>query len=143
MNYAYRQGMAPSDRPWKVVQQFKASDGQREVYLDKKQRAALLAHSSPELATLLKGLPYTAARPTELTAARVGDYDAKSQTLKLTTHKGNGTARLRTVPVVPQAQKLFVSQVKNELPSAYLFTNPDKEPWTRHQYAYEMRQAVR
>jgi len=142
MNYGYRQGLVQTDRAWKVVQQFKAADGQREVFLNAKQRAALLAECSPELADLLTGLFFTAARPTELTVATLADLDLKTKTLKLTTHKGNGAARVRSVPLTAQATKFFKARSASKLPSAYLFTAPGGAPWTRHQYALELRTAV-
>jgi integrase len=142
MNYAHRHNMVHTDKAWKVVQQFKASDGQRDTWLEPEQRQALLASASPELATLLRGWLYTAARPMELPAARVKDFDAKTGTITFTTHKGDGSARVRSVPLSPDAVRFFKQQCQSKLPSAFVFTNVTGEPWSRHQYAAEIREAV-
>ena len=140
LNYAYRQGMVGTDRAWKVVQQFRVPDGQRDIYLTAKQRKELIAHCTPELADLLTGLYLTGARPTELTTATVNDLDLRSRTLTLTTQKGGKGARSRDVHLLPAAVEFFKELKKRN--RDYLFVQEDGQPWPKHQYTRALNEAL-
>jgi integrase len=89
MNYAYKRRMASSDHVWRVAQQFPSAEGQRNTYLALEQCRELLAQGPGPLADFLTGLLYTAARPNELAAATVADFDQATQTLRQVTANPN------------------------------------------------------
>jgi integrase len=70
-------------------------EGDTAVFLTPDQRRAIIAAAAPYAAAFLRGLELTGARPKELSAARVGDFDAK--VLKLAHRKGAAAQTPRTL----------------------------------------------
>ena len=67
------------------------------VFLSDEQRAAIIAHATPEFAALLRGCYYTGARPGEIAKATVADLDIKRGTLRLSDMKAGDEPRVRDV----------------------------------------------
>jgi integrase len=127
MNFAYRRGGAPSDRPWRVVKRFTAPNKKRERILSRDERKALIGAATPCVANFLTALYYTAARPPEIAQAKVKDLDLTSKTLRLVTRKGPGAERVRQFPldVNPNALEFFKALAKGKLPAAPLVSWED------------------
>lgn len=124
MNFAYRRGNAPTDRPWKVVKQFSVRHNKRERILDRDERKRLIDACTQEVANFLKAIYYTSARPPEIAKAKVKDLDLVNKTLRLSTRKGTGEERVRDFPldVNPNAFEFFKTMAKDKLPSAPLIS---------------------
>jgi integrase len=96
-------------------------DGETAVFLSPKERKAVIDAAEPATAALARGLELTGARPKELAATVVGDFDGK--TLRLSHHKGR-PPRLRVRHVVLSAEgvQFFKRQTSDRLPAAPIFT---------------------
>jgi integrase len=148
LNYAFHQSMCPSDAAWRRVNAFKgagAADGARTVFLTVDQRQRLLSACEPHVADLLRGLLYTGARPlsnAELPVAKIDDFDAQQKTITLRNYKGDGSERVRVVPLAEAAVEFFQQMCKNKPPPEYLFMNgPDR--WRRHMWSSAIASAVK
>src|SRR5215469_4571575 len=115
--------------------------GETAVFLDAVQRKAVIAAASPAAARFFRGLELTGARPKELAATIVADFDGR--TLRLAHRKGRpAKLRPRHVLLSAEAIEFFNEQSKDKLPSAPLFAEDGETPWRRHIWAREMRAAV-
>jgi integrase len=84
------------------------------------QRKAVIAAASPAAARLLRGLELAGARPKELAATVVADFDGR--TLRLAHHKGRREKlRPRHVVLSADAIEFFKEQSKDQLPGAALY----------------------
>ena len=115
--------------------------GETAVFLDSAQRKAVIAAAAPAAALFLRGLELTGARPKELAATVVADFDG--QMLRLAHRKGR-PAKLRSRHVLLSSDgiEFFKEQSRDKLLGAPLFTEDGETPWRRHIWAREMRAAV-
>jgi integrase len=115
--------------------------GETAVFLDAAQRKAVIDAASPPAARFLRGLELTGARPKELAATLVVDFDG--HTLRLAHRKGRpAKLRRRHVVLSAEAIEFFRQQSKDKLPNAPLFTEDGETPWRRHVWAKEVRAAI-
>jgi len=63
-------------------------------YLTAQQRRRLIEKADPDTADFIRALLHSAARPNEMQAARVSDFDARERTLRLVSLKGRGEERV-------------------------------------------------
>lgn len=103
---------------WGNVKQHKKADGKRELYLDRKQRRALLAHAGADIRDVMECVILTGCRPGDPAAVLRRDYDARHGTVTFRTK-----AHPRTVPLSPAAKTLFDRLAKDKLPNAHMFTS--------------------
>lgn len=117
-------------------------DGETAVFLTPAQRKALIAAAAPRDAEFFRGLELTGARPKELAAATVSDFDGHQ--LKLSHRKGR-PAKLRTRYVLLSADgvEFFRKQAADKTPKAPLFTEDGSQPWRRHVWAHAFRAAAK
>jgi integrase len=143
LNHAVELGYLGNPVAWKLKSLSDEVDegGETAVFLDAAQRRAVIAAASPPAARFLRGLELTGARPKELAATVVADFDGN--TLRLAHRKGR-PAKLRPRHVVlgPEAIAFFNEQSKDKLPGAPLFTEDGETPWRRHTWAREVRRAI-
>jgi len=113
------------------------------VFLSPGQRKSLIDAATAPASAFMRGLEFTGARPGELAAATVADFDNKRASLMLSHRKGR-PAKLRTRAVVlsPEGAAFFRSQARRKLPTARLFLNPLHRPWERKEWAAEIRAAA-
>jgi integrase len=115
--------------------------GETAVFLDAAQRRAVIAAAAPAAARFLRGLELTGARPKELAATLVVDFDG--HTLRLAHRKGRpAKLRRRHVVLSAEAIEFFKEQSKDKLPSAPLFAEDGETPWRRHVWARQVRAAI-
>lgn len=122
---------------WRLVKQYKAADGRREIFLDIEQRRALLAAAAGSVRDLIEAALLTGARPGELAAATRSAFDGRTQTLKLT-----GKTGPRTVPLTGAALTFFERVSKSKLPGATLLPRDDGKPWQRAEWTESVRAAA-
>ncbi len=116
-------------------------EGETAVFLTAEQRGALEAAAEARSAAFFRGLELTGARPHELAAATVGDYDGAA--LRLAHRKGRPPKlRVRRVTLSTDGIKFFDQQTAGRLPKAPIFTEDGKTPWRRHIWAREFRAAA-
>lgn len=124
------------------------------VFLTPAQRKALLSSAEPSTADFLRGIELTGARPRELAAAAVSDFDGAA--LRLAHRKGRpAKLRVRYVTLGPQGLEFFARLVAGKPASAPLFKpvrleadndvrpdEPDQRVWTTHLWGRRVRAAV-
>lgn len=143
LSFAFKNQLAPSDTAWRNVPMFPAADGRRDVYLSVEQRRAILKVCPPALADFLLAILYTAARPGELAAAIVGDFDRKQKTLRLISNKGrDGAPRARQVDLIDTAVALFTKHSQLRTNTLPLLTNTEGRAWQKKHWAELLRRAV-
>lgn len=146
LNRAHTEGHIGNPAAWKLAPLADDVDeaGETAVFLTPEQRRALIKAASPSGGAFLRGLELTGARPKELAAATVADLDARAGTLRLYHRKGR-PARLRPRIVVLSAEgaAFFRAQARRKVPAARLFVDSESNPWERHEWAREMREAIK
>jgi site-specific recombinase XerD len=133
-----RQVAATAAQEWRDVKQHAKADGRRKIYLDVKQRRALLAAVTGAVRDLMEAAMVTGARPGELASAERGAFDGRLKTLKL-----NGKTGPRTVLLAPAAVTLFERVSKSKLPTAPLLARDDGKPWSRAEWTELVRDAAK
>lgn len=135
---AHKRVSAAVEVEWRAVKQHKRADRRREIYLDLKQRRALLEQCNGGLRDLVEAAALTGARPGELAAAKRSAFDHRTGTLRLTGKTGS-----RTVPLSPAALELCKRLAKGKLPEAPLLTRDDGHPWRRWDWDELVRAAAK
>ncbi len=144
LNRALELGHVGNPTAWKLkpLQDDVEDDGETAIFLSPSQRKALIDAATAQPAAFFRGLELTGARPSELAAATVRDFDGES--LRLKTRKGKSSKlRARHVVLSAEGAKFFSVQATDKLPAAPLFTEDDAQPWRRGNWAYEMREAAK
>jgi len=121
---------------WANVKPYEKVGTRRELYLDRDQRRALLAHAGEDIRNVMECIALTGCRPGDPAAVLRRDYDARHTTVTYRT-KGH----TRTIPLSPAAKVLFDRLAKGKLPAAHMFTNGGK-PWNHYDWAEQVRQAA-
>lgn len=139
LNLAVRDRLvsAAQVQEWRDVKAFKNAGKRRDLYLDLKQRQALLTHSEGAIRDLLEAVMVTGARAGELVNALRRQFDARTGTLMLT-----GKTGPRTVPLAPAAVTLFTRLSKSKLPSARLLVRDDGKAWAHSDWDELVREAA-
>jgi integrase len=124
---------------WKSVKMHESADGRRDLFLDLKQRRALIDACKGGVRNLVEAAALTGARPGELIALKRGDFDARTGTLRIS----EGKTGYRAVPLAPAAVKFFKRLSKGKMPNTSLITMDNGEPWQHHAlWAREIREAA-
>lgn len=144
LNSAHKNGHIADPNAWKLTPLADdTEDGETAVILTPAQRKALVAAAEPEAALFFRGLELSGARPLELAAAKVSDFDTKQGTLTLRHRKGRPPKlRARNVQLSVDGAEFFKEQTKDKLPGALLFTDAAGKQWERHEWAAEIRAAM-
>jgi integrase len=143
LNRAHRLGHVGNPTAWRIEPLADDVDdgGETAVMLASDQRAALIAAVGSFAADFLRGLEFTGARPGELAAATVADFDGAS--LKLSHRKGrSGKLRARYVTLSSEGVRFFKSQVRRKLPATPIFTEDGVQLWRRHKWARAVNTGV-
>ncbi len=115
----------------------------RDLYLDLKQRRALLKAAKGVAHDLIEAVALTGARAGELVKATVSQFDSRSQSMTFITGKGNDGPRSRTVPLSQRAAKLFSKLADGRAPADRLFVRDDGTPWAHSDWDEPVREAAK
>ena len=142
LNRAVELGHVGNPAAWKLKPLADEEDeGETAIFLSQGQRAALIAAAEPAAAAFFRGLELTGARPKELAAATVGDYDG--ETLRLAHRKGRPPKlRVRHVVLSAEGIRFFDEQTGGKLPKAPIFTRTGGRPWERSPWSIAFRAAA-
>jgi len=126
LNYAVSQRYVTRDREqeWAAVKAFKNAGQRRTLFLDYKQRRALLEAATGAVRELLEAAMHTGARPGELVKLHRRDFSEESRELKL-----RGKTGERSIPLSPKALAFFARMSRSKLPGAILLPRDDGKPW--------------
>lgn len=141
LNSAKENGWVTTDMAWKKpLEPIKNATGRREGILDKKQRDALIFEAPNDIGAYLKGLSLIPFRPGALANLLVGNLDTKSGCLVIKLDKGKGERR---IALPPTTLAFFVSQTKDKLPSAPLFSRADGVAWNKDSWKKPIKAAAK
>jgi integrase len=144
LNRAMKDRLVATDVGWKTVAPFEAVGARRGVggnahaYLSEEQRQALFAKCAPDLRALLQSLLLTAARPGEIAACRVSDFDRKHGTLVFRESKTGE----RVVTLSTEAIEFFKTMTKERIGNAPLIQRADGSAWNKDAWKKPIRNAV-
>jgi len=128
---------ADSALEWRSVKPFAGAHRRRELYLDLEQRKALLDAATGAVRDLIEAAALTGARAGELVSARRSAFDERTQSITFSGKTGS-----RVVPLAPAAVTLFARLAKSKLPTAYLLTRADGQPWAHSDWDELVREAA-
>ncbi|EIL98234.1 tyrosine-type recombinase/integrase [Rhodanobacter sp. 115] len=124
---------------WERVTPYEVNT-RRDLYLNRKQRSALVEKLPEGARAFVRGLCLLPLRPGALAAATVADLDAGRASLRITTDKaGQG----RVVALSPEAKKLLQGQAKDKLPAAPLIAYDDGSPWHKERWKQPIKKAAK
>ena len=126
LNFALNNHLVSTDSAWKVVKRFENANKRRERFLTLEERQLLLAACRDDLRQFVEGLLLTAARPGELAACTVKDFDKSAGTLTL-----DGKTGRRTVTLSTPAIAFFIRASKDKTPLAPLLARQDGLAWNK------------
>jgi integrase len=140
LNLAVSNRRVSADRAieWESVAAHKAASQRRTLYLDLKQRRALLNASQGAFRDLLEAAMTTGARAGELVNATRSQFDARTSSMTFTGKTGS-----RTVPLSPAALALFKRLAKGKLPKARLLVRDDGRPWAHSDWDELVKDAAK
>ena len=140
LNLARRRLEVASDIAWREeLKPFENADGRRSLYLDTKERRALLENSSAEARPFFLTLALLPLRPGDVAVLRVSDLDVSNKALRVPAGKGKPP---RTVPLPDEALKHFKATAAGKLPSAWLIARADGSQWKRWDWRDEIKLAA-
>ena len=122
---------------WKSVPPIEGAYKRRDLFLDLKQRRALIDAATGITKDTIEAAALTGARPGELVALKRGDVDLKLQTITFTGKTGS-----RIVPLSPAALKFFKRLCKGKLPPTPLLPWEHSAIWAREIRAAAKRAAL-
>jgi integrase len=144
LNRAHELGDVGNPAAWSVksLADDTEDEGDTAIFLNPAQRAALIAAADEHTGAFLRGLELTGARPKELAAATVRDFDGKA--VKFSHRKGRpAKVRVRYTVLGPEGIEFFARRAADKLPPAPLFTEDGKQTWRRHIWARQIRAAAK
>lgn len=140
LNLAVSERLVSADRAqeWRSVERFENAERKRDLYLDLKQRRALVGGCKDAVHDLAEAVALTGCRAGELTSALRSQFDARTKTLRV-----SGKTGPREIPLSDTAVKLFKRLSQSKLPGAYLLTRDDGKPWGHSDWDKLIRDAAK
>lgn len=140
LNQAKDDGLVITDTAWSVaLRPIPGAGKRRNLYLDRKQRQALLDHLPADVAPFARALCLLPLRPGAMANLTAGDYDARRSELVIARDK-SGEGRKILLP--PQTAALFKEQTRGKLPAAPLFARADGVRWNKATWRVPIREAA-
>lgn len=141
LNLARENGHVTTDQAWRAkLRPVENADGRRDVYLDAKQRRALIEAAPADVAAFLRAMSLVPLRPGAIAALTVGSFDKRLCTLTIGKDKA-GADRKITLPKATAA--FFETQCRGKLPAAPLFARADGKAWDKDAWKGPIKDAVR
>lgn len=140
LNLAFKDGWVTSDFAWKgKLAPVKAADQRRSLYLDKTQRAELIAAATGNIKAFLHGLAVLPLRPGALASLHVKDFDARLSQLAIRIDKTGQ----RKIKIPPQAAALLSGLCEGKIANASIFSRADGAAWDKDSWKGPIKEAVR
>ncbi len=134
---ANRRVEAAAAREWGDVKPYPNATARRTLFLDLAQRRKLIKKVEGAIRNLMTAAALTGARAGELVSAKRSQLDTRLGTITF-----RGKTGERTIPLSPEALKLFKELAKSKLPTANLLTRDDGKPWAHSDWDGLVRDAV-
>jgi len=140
LNKVLAPGAPDTEAAWQeALRPIRNADKQRTLYLDRKQRRALLDAVAAEARAFVQALCLLPLRPGAVAQLTVADFDKRTRELTIGRDK-NGKPRRVLLPT--DAAALFAEQTKDKLPAAPLFTRANGKPWDRDSWKHPIAGAA-
>jgi integrase len=142
LNAALELGYVGRAETWTVRALADEQEGEgTAVFLTAPERKSLIYAAEPQAGAFLRALELTGARPGEMAAARVRDFEGA--TLRLAHRKGR-PPKLRVRQTVLTAEGIaHLTKAAADKPSgAFLFLQPSGAAWVRQQWGAAVRAAI-
>lgn len=144
LNRAMKDRLVAGDAGWKTVAPFddvgtrRGVGGNSHAYLSDEQRQALFSKCSLDLQHLLQALLLTAARPGEIAACLVSDFDRKHGTLRIRESKTGE----RVVTLSTAAIEFFKELSQDRIGNGPLILRANGTRWQKDAWKKPIRKAV-
>jgi integrase len=142
LNHAFHDGKVASDQAWRRVKPFKGVETSRVDYLTLAEAERLINTCDPDFRPLVIAGLQSGARYGQLAALRVGDFNADAGTLRVRSHKGDGSPRDSHVTLTPEGVDFFAGVCAGRAAGEIMFRRPDGEPWQKSHQKRPMADAV-
>lgn len=126
LNFAWREGKAPSDEAWRKVERFKGVDAPVIRYLTEGECRRLVNASPEDFRKLVRAALLTGCRYSELTALRGVDFNPDAGMLLVRTSK---SGQPRHVVLTEEAQRFFADATTGRPNDAVMFLRANGQPW--------------
>ncbi|HEX7501522.1 MAG TPA: tyrosine-type recombinase/integrase [Polyangia bacterium] len=141
LNLAHDNGAVTSDMAWRVARRrIENADRRRDAYLDRAQRAALIANAPSDLALFLQGLSVIPLRPGALASLKAASFEERLSVLTIGKDKSGGDRRIK---LPQQTSTFFGVQARDKLPSAPLLARGDGKAWDKDSWKKPVRAAAK
>jgi len=140
LNMAKDEGLTVTDTAWStVLRPIPNADRRRNLYLDRKQRQALLKYLPDDAMPFVRSLCMLPLRPGAIAQLIAGDFDSRRSELTISKDKA-GQARKLLLPT--QIAALLKEQSRGKLPAAPLFTRANGAAWNKATWRLPIRDAA-
>ena len=126
LNYAYREGRAASDEPWRKVQPYREVDVAIVRYLSAAECKRLVNACEVAFRNLVRGALVTGCRYGELSRMQVKDFDASASTISVRLSK---SGRPRHVALGDEGLALLKKLTAGRLGNELIFHRGDGKAW--------------
>jgi integrase len=141
LNFAHDSGDVTSDMAWRVaLRPIENADRQRDAYLDRAQRTALLDSAAEDVRQFLRGLALVPLRPGALAALTVASFDKRLGVLTIGKDK---SGRDRRIKLPSTTAAYFADQAKDKLPSAPLLSRANGKQWDKDAWKKPVKAAAK
>ena len=138
LNFALNSRLVATDAGWKTVKAFsKVGARRKDAFLGMEQRTALLKACPDDLATLVKAMLLTGARPGELATLNASDFDKRLGCLTL-----RGKTGARTVAISTAAAAFFAEVGKDKIAAAPMLVNSFGQRWNKDSWKKVFKDAA-
>ena len=139
LNLALARHVVSSDHAWvNELAPFKNADQRRELYLNVASRSKLINKASVAAQPLLRAFALLPLRPGDIAKLRVSDFDQQTAVLNVPA----GKTKSRKIPLSGDLLSHVKANIKDKLPSAFLFTKEGGSPWDRFSWRDVIKDAV-
>lgn len=138
LNLALKNRLVASDAGWKTVKLFpKVKSRRKDAFLSMDQRKALITACPDDLATLVKAMLLTGARPGELASLNASDFDKRLGSLTL-----RGKTGERTVAISTAAAAFFAEVGKDKIGAAPMLATSYGQRWNKDSWKKIFKEAT-
>ncbi len=140
LNSAYDNGEVTHDTAWRVaLRAIENATNRRDTYLDRSQRAALIAKADANLGAFLHCLSLVPLRPGALASLTAGSVNLQHGVLTVGKDKAG---RDRKIKLPKSTAAVFAALTKDKLPSAPLLARADGRRWDKDAWKAPIKTAA-
>ena len=140
LNNAYDNGEVTHDTAWRVALRAVENAGsRRDTYLDREQRAALIAQADRSVGDFLHSLSLVPLRPGALASLLVGNLNSQLGVLTIGKDKTGGDRKIKLPPLTAA---VFAKFAKDKLPTAPLLSRSDGQAWNKDAWKKPIKTAA-